>query len=210
MKERIERTMGFLVGIGIVLIAVFTLMGCSAGVRDLGTALLRDGTQIQFIQVGSEGQDGPKVVAIEGYIEITNANGTTRTIKVSEYVASGQSLTSVILQNTGAAALLSSGHVGGAAIAAKAAGKVAEITAKGNVAAAAATRPDTTSVNTVVDSSGSNVNTAAAAAVATSTSTSSSDQTQLQGQLQGQQQGAIIIVDEDGGCQGNCEDNGPH
>lgn len=85
------------------------LQGCVGGVRSLGSVDLQ-GAMIEYIQVGSKGQDGPKLIVIEGFV--LSEDGTIN--KVSAYSASGNSLTGQILGGTGAAAMAAGGNVGAA------------------------------------------------------------------------------------------------
>lgn len=85
------------------------LQGCVAGVQSLGTIKILDGPVIEYVQVGSKGQDGPKLVVIESFSIVDG-----KITKVSEYSASGNSLTGQILGGTAAAAMQAGGAAGAA------------------------------------------------------------------------------------------------
>lgn len=95
-----------------VLLALF-IAGCASGVRSLGSVVLKDGTTIEYIQVGTKGQDGPKIVVIEGYRFDPNANTSE---KASAYNAAGPSLTADILRGAASAGVIAGGMVGAAAV----------------------------------------------------------------------------------------------
>lgn len=96
-----------------VLLVIFFSAGCASGVRNLGSVVLRDGSSVEYIQIGTEGQDGPKLVVIEGY----RYDPTTKTSeKASAYNAAGQSLTADILRGAASAGIIAGGAVGAAAV----------------------------------------------------------------------------------------------
>ena len=95
-----------------VLLSCFVFIaGCAAGVRHLGSVMLMDGSTREYVQIGSEGQDGPVLVAIEGYHYDPSENTSTLT---SQYQASGPSLISDVLRGAASSALIAGGMVGAA------------------------------------------------------------------------------------------------
>jgi len=96
-----------------LILLVFLLNGCIAGTKHLGEVPLRDGTFIEGVQIGSSGQDGPKVVAV---LEYRYDPKTGTSTKVGEYVASGPSLLVETISGVGPAAFYAGGAVGAAAL----------------------------------------------------------------------------------------------
>ncbi|KKT56910.1 MAG: hypothetical protein UW81_C0003G0014 [Candidatus Giovannonibacteria bacterium GW2011_GWC2_44_9] len=88
------------------------LGGCVSGVRNLGSAKLPDGSERHYVQVGTEGQDGPKLIALESF----RCPESKPCEKESAYYATGSSLTSDVLKGVGPATALAAGAVGAMAV----------------------------------------------------------------------------------------------
>lgn len=95
------------------LVAAVLISGCASGVRRLGEIQLKDGTTVEYVQVGSRGQDGPKLTVIEGYKHIPAQNSSE---KVSAYQAAGSGIVADVLRGFGSAAAIAGGAVGAAAV----------------------------------------------------------------------------------------------
>lgn len=96
-----------------LLSVVFFAAGCTSGVLNLGSIMLKDGTTMEYVQVGTKGQDGPKLVVIEGY-RYDPAEKTSE--KTSAYNAAGPSLTADILRGAASAGIIAGGAIGAAAV----------------------------------------------------------------------------------------------
>jgi len=153
MFHKALKEIGFLVGVGIVGIALMFLSGCATRALDLGFVPLPDGSVIQGIQFTSDGQDGPKLAVIETYrstVKGTDAFGEPvyhETTKVGHYSAGGSGILSDIVSGSARAALYAGGNVGAAAVRRPDKTQTSVITGAVNTAVSTATG----AVNTAID-----------------------------------------------------------
>ena len=177
-------------GIGLI------LSGCASGVQSLGQIELF-GNIVEYVQIGSKGETGPKLTIVEGFTEHDG-----KVTKISEYSAAGNSLTGQILGGTGAAALAAGGQIGGQYLRRP---NMTRVKTSVSTSVSSGDINSGSSSSSESGSSASNHNANVAVAGATANSNQTQDQVQVQGQGQNQEQSA-----EGGhGCPGNSCGQGP-
>lgn len=99
-------------GLLVLVVLAFVASGCVAGVKELGFFKTPDGIDRYAYQVGSEGQDGPKLVNTLVY----KCPAGKECQLEHERSAAGPSLTSDVFRNAAGAAFIAGGAVGAAAV----------------------------------------------------------------------------------------------
>lgn len=125
--------------------------GCASGAHHLGAVTLKDGSTVEYVQIGSKGQDGPKLIIIETYRYDPAVKFSE---KVGAYHASGPSLTADILRGAVSAAAIAGGVVGAAAVLKPAETKINQAQSGGGAAITGS--GNSTNTNTATGGAGGN------------------------------------------------------